>query len=40
MKAKIVVEEVISQEFEVGVSDLNNAYDEVRQMYRDKKISC
>ena len=38
MKTKVIIEEVISQEFEVEVSDLNNAYDEVRKMYRDGKL--
>ena len=38
MKTKVIIEEVISQEFEVEVSDLNKAYDEVRQMYRDGKL--
>lgn len=38
MKTKIIIEEVISQEFEVEVSSLDNAYDEVRQMYRDGKL--
>lgn len=38
MKTKIIIEEIISQEFEVEVSDLNNAYKEVQQMYRDGKL--
>lgn len=38
MKTKVIIEEVISQEFEIEVSSLNNAYDEVRQMYRDGKL--
>ena len=38
MKTKVIIEEVISQEFEVEVSSLDNAYDEVRQMYRDGKL--
>lgn len=38
MKIKVIIEEVISQEFEVEVSSLDNAYDEVRQMYRDGKL--
>lgn len=38
MKTKVIIEEVISQEFEVEVSSLDNAYDEVRKMYRDGKL--
>ena len=38
MKAKVIIEEVISQTFEVEVSDLNNAYEEVRKMYREHKL--
>lgn len=38
MKTKVIIEKVISQEFEVEVSSLDNAYDEVRQMYRDGKL--
>ena len=38
MKLKVIIEEVQSQEFEVEVSSIDNAYDEVRQMYRDGKL--
>ena len=38
MKVKIAIEEIITQTFEVEVSDLNKAYDEVRQMYKDGKL--
>ena len=38
MKTKVIIEEVISQEFEVEVSSLDNAYNEVRKMYRDGKL--
>ena len=38
MKTKVIIEEVISQTFEVEVSSLDNAYDEVRKMYRDGKL--
>lgn len=38
MKTKVIIEEVISQEFEVEVSSLDNAYDEVRKIYRDGKL--
>lgn len=34
MKIKVTIEEVISQEFEVEVSSLNNAYEEVREKYK------
>lgn len=38
MKVKITIEEIINQEFEVEVSDLDNAYEEIRNMYRSGKI--
>ena len=38
MKVKIAIEEIFTQTFEVEVSDLNKAYDEVRQMYKDGKL--
>ena len=38
MKAKVAIEEIITQTFEVEVSDLNEAYYEVRQMYKDGKL--
>ena len=38
MKAKVAIEEIITQTFEVEVSDLEKAYDEVRQMYKDGKL--
>lgn len=38
MKVKITIEEVISQEFEVEVSNLDNAYEEIRGMYRSGKL--
>ena len=38
MKVKITIEEVISQEFEVEVSSIENAYEEIRKMYREDKI--
>lgn len=37
-KIKIIIEEVISQEFEVEVSSRENAYKEIRQMYKDAKL--
>lgn len=38
MKIKVIIEEIISQEFEVEVSDLNNAYDEIRTKYKNEEI--
>lgn len=38
MKVKVAIEEIITQTFEVEVSDLEKAYDEVRQMYKDGKL--
>lgn len=38
MKIKVTIEEVISQVFEVEVTDIEHAYDEVRQMYVDGKL--
>ena len=37
-KIKITIEETISQEFEVEVKDVNNPYEEIRQMYIDEKL--
>ena len=38
MKLKVIIEEVISQEFEVEVSSYVNAYKEVREMYCSGKL--
>ena len=38
MKIKVTIEEVISQEFEVEVSSLNNAYREIREKYKAREI--
>ena len=38
MKVKVAIEEIITQTFEVEISDLEKAYDEVRQMYKDSKL--
>lgn len=38
MKVKIIIEELISQKFEVEVSSLEDAYDEIRRMYKEGKI--
>ena len=38
MKVKAIIEEVISQTFEVEVSSMENAYYEIRKMYLDEKL--
>lgn len=38
MKVKATIEEVISQTFEVDVSSIETAYDEIRDMYRKGKL--
>ena len=38
MKVEAIIEEVISQTFEVEVSSMENAYDEIRKMYHDRKL--
>ena len=35
MKVKIIIEETISKEFEVEVMNMENAYDQIRGMYKD-----
>lgn len=37
-KVKVSIEEIITQTFEVEVSDLEHAYEEVRKMYKDGKL--
>lgn len=37
-KVKVIIEEVISQTFEVEVSDIHNAYKEIRKKYRDGEL--
>ena len=39
MKIKITIEEIISQQFEVEVSSMENAYEEIREMYRNDKLT-
>jgi hypothetical protein len=34
MKVKVIIEETISQEFEVEVTDLDKAYEEIRDKYK------
>ena len=34
MKVKITIEEIISKDFEVEVSSLENAYEEIRAKYK------
>lgn len=38
MKINFTIEEVISQDFEMEVSGIENAYDEIRQAYREGRI--
>ena len=38
MKVKIIIEEVISQEFEVEVNDMDKIYDEIREKYLNEEI--
>lgn len=38
MKIKFTIEEVRSQEFEMEVSSIENAYDEIRDSYKDGSI--
>lgn len=38
MKVEVTIEEIVTQTFEVEVSNEDNAYEEVRQMYRDGKL--
>lgn len=38
MKMKIVIEEVISQEFEVEVSSIDTAFAEIEDMYKSGKL--
>lgn len=38
MKVKVTIEEFISQTFEVEVSSEDNAFDEIKKMYKDEKL--
>lgn len=38
MKIKFTIEEVISQNFEMEVSSIENAYDEICNAYKDGRI--
>ena len=38
MKVKAHIEEIITQTFEVEVSSVDNAYDEIRKMYKEGKL--
>ena len=38
MKVKVIIEETISQTFEVEVSDMDNAYAEIKEKYRNEKF--
>lgn len=37
-KVKVIIEEIISQEFEIEVPDGVRPYDEVRKQYKDGKL--
>ena len=39
MKIKVTIEETISQEFEVEVSSIENAYDEICEMYYNSELT-
>ena len=39
MKVKVIIEEVISQTFEVEVSDEHNAYKEIREKYKNGELT-
>lgn len=38
MKVKVIIEEIISQEFEVEVTDMEKSYDQVLQEYKNGKL--
>jgi hypothetical protein len=38
MKVKVTIEEIISQTFEVEVSDMGKAYDEVLEKYKNGEL--
>lgn len=38
MKVKVIIEEVISQTFEVDIDDMDNAYDQVRSKYLNNEL--
>lgn len=38
MKKKVIIEEVISQTFEVELNDEESEYDQVRKLYTDGKL--
>ena len=38
MKVKVIIEEIISQTFEVEVSDMSNAYEEIKEKYRKEEL--
>lgn len=37
-KRKIIIEEIISQEFEVDVDESKSIYEQVRTMYKESKL--
>lgn len=38
MKRKVIIEEVISQTFEVELNDIESEYDQIRNMYKTGKL--
>lgn len=38
MKRKVIIEETISQEFEVELNDEENEYEQVQRMYKNGKL--
>lgn len=38
MKIKVIIEEIVSQTFEVEVSDMSNAYAEIKEKYRKEEL--
>ena len=38
MKKKVIIEEVISQTFEIELNDEESEYDQVRKLYTDGKL--
>lgn len=38
MKCKVIIEEVISQEFEVDIDTEDNIYDQIKKLYKQQKL--
>lgn len=39
MKVKVIIEEIISQQFEVEVSGMKDAYKEIREKYKSGELT-